>query len=98
MVLALTVLVVGTFVLRMVWETPPKAEAQFEVQQPGPIQVPGQIQTPGKIQQPGPQQKAPGPNGTLFNAGGPSDGPVPTMPNGGCPKEFPVQLGHDCYP
>ena len=33
-----------------------------------------------------------------FNAGGPQDGPVPLMPNGSCPKEFPIQSGIACYP
>jgi hypothetical protein len=34
----------------------------------------------------------------LFNAGGPSNGPVPLMPDGGCPKEFPVKHNGLCYP
>jgi hypothetical protein len=32
-----------------------------------------------------------------FKAGGPKDGPVPLMPNGICPKEFPVKQGEACY-
>ena len=32
-----------------------------------------------------------------FNSGGPSAGPVPLMPSGGCPKEFPVNRGDACY-
>jgi hypothetical protein len=32
-----------------------------------------------------------------FNAGGPSDGPVPLMPSGACPKEFPTQSGSACF-
>lgn len=35
--------------------------------------------------------------GVLFKAGGPSKGPVPTMPGRGCPKEFPVQHGGSCF-
>jgi hypothetical protein len=35
---------------------------------------------------------------SLLEAGGPGDGPVPTIPNGGCPKEFPLQKGEACYP
>jgi hypothetical protein len=34
----------------------------------------------------------------LFNAGGPTHGPVPLMPDGGCPKEFPVKHNGLCYP
>jgi hypothetical protein len=34
----------------------------------------------------------------LFNAGGPTDGPVPPMPDGSCPAEFPVKQSGACYP
>ena len=34
----------------------------------------------------------------LFNAGGPSSGPVPLMPDGSCPVEFPVKQNEACYP
>jgi hypothetical protein len=34
----------------------------------------------------------------LLEAGGPEDGPVPLMPGGGCPQEFPLQRGESCYP
>ena len=36
-----------------------------------------------------------GPN--LFNAGGPENGPVPLMPDGGCPVEYPTPRGDLCY-
>jgi hypothetical protein len=36
--------------------------------------------------------------GKLFNAGGPSNGPVPLMPDGGCPPEFPTEQNGACYP
>lgn len=32
-----------------------------------------------------------------FNAGGPKDGPVPVMPGGSCPQEYPVMHGKACY-
>src|SRR5919202_34006 len=32
-----------------------------------------------------------------FNAGGPSEGPVPVMPGGGCPQEFPIRSGDACF-
>jgi hypothetical protein len=35
--------------------------------------------------------------GTLFNAGGPTSGAVPLMPDGGCPAEFPIQREGACY-
>ncbi|MGH3087434.1 MAG: hypothetical protein ACRDSJ_08970 [Rubrobacteraceae bacterium] len=37
------------------------------------------------------------PDGTLLDAGGPSSGPVPLMPDGECPKEFPVKKGAACH-
>lgn len=33
----------------------------------------------------------------LLDAGGPGSGPVPAMPGGGCPAEFPEQRGGSCY-
>lgn len=35
-------------------------------------------------------------NGDLMNAGGPRSGPVPVMPTGGCPVEYPVQKERSC--
>jgi hypothetical protein len=35
---------------------------------------------------------------SLLEAGGPGAGPVPPIPNGGCPKEFPLQKGEACHP
>ena len=37
-------------------------------------------------------------NGSLFDSGGPASGPVPLMPGGGCPAEYPVQRSGACYP
>jgi hypothetical protein len=33
----------------------------------------------------------------LLKAGGPEIGPVPHMPNGGCPKEFPISENSACF-
>ena len=33
----------------------------------------------------------------LFESGGPKNGPVPLMPGGGCPVEYPDQRGDLCY-
>ncbi len=35
--------------------------------------------------------------GSLLEAGGPSEGPAPKMPGGGCPAEFPVEEPDGCY-
>jgi hypothetical protein len=44
-----------------------------------------------------PSRKQPKPDRNLFESGGPTSGPLPLMPNGGCPREFPVQRGKACY-
>lgn len=36
--------------------------------------------------------------GSLLEAGGPTSGPVPLMPDGGCPREFPAMREGACYP
>jgi hypothetical protein len=36
--------------------------------------------------------------GNLLDAGGPSSGPLPLMPSGGCPREFPIKRDGACYP
>jgi hypothetical protein len=38
-----------------------------------------------------------GGTGTLFDAGGPTGGAVPLMPDGGCPAEFPIRQDGACY-
>ncbi len=35
---------------------------------------------------------------TVLDTGGPEHGPVPLMPGGGCPVEYPHQRGDLCYP
>ncbi len=34
---------------------------------------------------------------TTMDAGGPERGPVPLMPGGGCPDEYPVERGGACF-
>ncbi len=48
--------------------------------------------TPEPAPSPTPQ---PSPN--LFDSGGPTIGPAPQMPGGGCPAEFPVERDDLCY-
>ena len=36
--------------------------------------------------------------GNLLEAGGPTSGPLPLMPDGGCPREFPTMRDGACYP
>ena len=37
-------------------------------------------------------------NSALFDSGGSANGPVPLMPDGSCPAEFPVEQSGACYP
>jgi hypothetical protein len=37
-------------------------------------------------------------NSALFDSGGSATGPVPLMPDGGCPAGFPVERSGACYP
>jgi hypothetical protein len=37
------------------------------------------------------------PTDGLFDAGGAANGPVPLMPDGSCPSEFPVKQNGACY-
>jgi hypothetical protein len=37
------------------------------------------------------------PRGELLKAGGPEKGPVPLMPGGGCPAEYPAERAGACY-
>jgi micrococcal nuclease len=44
-----------------------------------------------------PPPPPPQPDRTMLDAGGPKNGPVPLMPGGGCPVEYPVERGGVCY-
>lgn len=92
--------------LRVAWEYAPKAEAQSTTSPPpAPKTPPPAPRTPPPAPKtPSPAPKAPQPSpppnpdsGALMNAGGPTAGPMPLMPGGGCPKEFPVARGGACY-
>ena len=72
------------------------AEAQNERTNPNPSPSPGPSPGPSPNPSPGPSPQPKGPS-TILNSGGPEDGPVPIMPGGGCPKEFPVEKGKGCY-
>jgi hypothetical protein len=65
-----------------------------------PKASPGAPKTPP----PAPKTPPPAPNpppirgeGELMKAGGSSSGPVPMMPGGGCPEEFPQERNGACY-
>jgi hypothetical protein len=56
--------------------------------------------TPPKTPPPPPKAPPPPPpksDGALMNAGAPKDGPVPRMPSGKCPTEYPKERGGACF-
>ena len=81
---------------------------QSQAQEPQPKDQP---QNQPKSPQPNDQPKGPQPNDrppqrppqpqpdsdTLLEAGGATSGPVPLMPNGSCPTEFPSMRDGGCY-
>ncbi len=69
---------------------------------PAPKTPPPAPKTPPpapKTPSPTPKTPTPAPedSGTLMNAGGPTSGPMPMMPNGSCPRELPVKRDGACY-
>jgi micrococcal nuclease len=62
--------------------------------QPTPPPPPSPAPSPSPAPNPSP---SPAPNLPPFKAGGSQTGPAPLMPNGGCPKEFPVKEDGACH-
>src|SRR3954471_11111680 len=83
----------GVVAERYGWQMPGLDNIAYA--QPGPSSSP-----PGPGPSPGPNPPSqPGPPpATILNSGGPSEGPVPVMLDGSCPKEFPVQVERACFP
>jgi hypothetical protein len=52
---------------------------------------------PRPIPEPTTPAPPPPPDGTVLDSGGPENGPVPLMPDGGCPVEYPHERGDLCY-
>ena len=60
--------------------------------------LPSPPPSPPPPRPPTPNPPSPPPNqGPLMGSGGSSSGPVPLMPNGRCPKEFPLKQDGTCY-
>ena len=64
---------------------------------PTPRTTPAPEPAPTPPEPPPPPPPNPNPWGTLMGAGGPAEGPVPVMPGGNCPREFPAKKGNACY-
>ena len=69
--------------------SPPSTTPRPTPSPPPPTAQPPQPPTPSPPPGPSPS--------TLMNAGGPARGPVPHMPDGNCPKEFPQERSGACY-
>lgn len=88
-------------------ETQPNETIANSPTQPSPSPPPSPPPTPAPNPRPAPEprptpppQPTPTPppdSGTLFKAGGLMRGPVPTLPTGSCPREFPEKRGGSCY-
>src|SRR5687768_3721714 len=73
------------------------ASAPPDTPKPGPASASGSASTPASTPEPGSQKPKSKPERDLFASGGPTSGPLPLMPNGGCPQEFPERRGKACY-
>jgi outer membrane biosynthesis protein TonB len=80
-------------------DTPGTSPPSQKTPQPSPKTPPPAPKTTApRPTPPPPPAPAPRPDsGTLFEAGGPTTEPVPLMPNGSCPREYPEKRGEACY-
>ena len=98
--LAIGLLVAAITVAASLWVA---SLAGVQAQETTGISSPSQKTSPPPQKTSPPPQEPPQPQPTpapapQFKAGGSEAGPVPLMPSGGCPKEFPVKQGKACYP
>ena len=80
--------------------TAPVTTAEQTVQE-SPITASPAPETTTTTAPPSPTTATPSPTqdrGPLMDAGGPTAGPVPLMPGGRCPQEYPVRRNDACYP
>jgi hypothetical protein len=64
---------------------------------PGSPNPKGSASSSAPATKPAPASPSRKPKRNLFDSGGPENGPVPLMPEGGCPAEFPVERAGLCY-
>jgi len=64
---------------------------------PGSPNPKGSASSSAPATKPAPASPSRKPKRNLFDSGGPENGPVPLMPEGGCPVEFPVERAGLCY-
>ena len=104
---ALMVFVLG-FTLRAMWESPSTVEAQqtttysqTTTSTATAMPTTTSTATPTTSSTPSTASSSASasarPRDDLFKSGGPPEGPVPLMPDGKCPSEFPVQKHGACF-
>jgi outer membrane biosynthesis protein TonB len=76
---------------------PPPSPPPSPQPNPSPSPPPTPPPAPRPTPPPQPVPTPPPDSGTLFEAGGSNDGPLPLMKGGSCPKEFPDRRGNACY-
>src|SRR5215212_7121941 len=62
-----------------------------------PPDAPSASASPSSNSSPSPKPKPPQGSRNLFASGGPTNGPVPLMADGGCPAEFPARRNGLCH-
>ena len=88
------------FALRLAWESPPAVEAQettTSTATASPSPTTTTASPPPTTTTASPSPSTPSPNDRMLNSGGPARGPVPLMPGGECPPEYPVKKDGACY-
>ena len=94
------------FALRVAWESPPAVEAQqtttytTTTATASPTTTtasPAPTTTATSPSTASPSPSTPSSNDRMLNSGGPDHGPVPLMPGGKCPSEYPVKKHGACY-
>jgi hypothetical protein len=108
---ALMVFATG-FTLRLAWESPTAVEAQqtttptttspatasptTTTASPAPTTTTASP-SPTTTGTASPSPSTPSPRDRMLKSGGPAHGPVPLMPGGKCPSEYPVRKDGACY-
>jgi cytoskeletal protein RodZ len=98
--------------LRLAWESPPMVEAQqtttptttspatasptTTTASPAPTTTTASP-SPTTTGTASPSPSTPSPRDRMLKSGGPAHGPVPLMPGGKCPSEYPVRKDGACY-
>ncbi len=102
---ALMVFATG-FALRVAWESPSAVEAQqtttytpttTSTATASPTTTTASPAPTTTTASPSPSPSTPSPSDRMLKSGGPADGPVPLMPDGKCPSEYPVSNDGACY-